>query len=241
MAFALPSTGSAPSWSSSRRAAVTTLAGFASCCGPASCSPPLRDFVAPLRRRPLYRRREPHYQGPWRLPGPDSHRLAALSLSLGYVITTSLSSWRPSCWTHDGTRTPACRSVPPAPCPNERRSAWRRCRSRRTPDRHPPPTPLPAPRRGPDLIRASVASSTASRVRHTVGMRRHLTEQLGLITQHRDVGDRLAAIGDHHRHIDQHLTAIMTTTALLGRRHRRRQRGGQPDLIGEIGEQRAPA
>ena len=31
------------------------------------------------------------YRGPWRLPGPDSHRLAALSLSIGYVITTSTS------------------------------------------------------------------------------------------------------------------------------------------------------
>jgi len=40
------------------------------------------------------------YRGPWRLLGPDSHRLAALSLSLGYVMSTSLSSWRPSCWTH---------------------------------------------------------------------------------------------------------------------------------------------
>jgi hypothetical protein len=26
------------------------------------------------------------YQGPWRLPGPDSHRLAAVNLSLGYVM-----------------------------------------------------------------------------------------------------------------------------------------------------------
>lgn len=40
------------------------------------------------------------YREPWRLPGPDSHRLAALSLSLGYVTTTSSLSWRPSCWTH---------------------------------------------------------------------------------------------------------------------------------------------
>jgi len=37
-------------------------------------------------QRDLSRRREPCYRGPWRLPGPDSHRLAALSLSLGYVI-----------------------------------------------------------------------------------------------------------------------------------------------------------
>jgi hypothetical protein len=43
-------------------------------------APHKRDFVAPLRRRPLDRRREPCYRGPWRLPGPDSHRLADESL-----------------------------------------------------------------------------------------------------------------------------------------------------------------
>ena len=67
-------------------------------------------------------------------------------------------------------------------------------------------------------------------------MRADLTEQGGLIAQHRDVGDRLTAIGQHHRHIGQHLTAVMATTPLLGRCHRNRQRGGQPDLIGEIGQ-----
>src|SRR6266571_2490648 len=67
-------------------------AGFASCCGPASCSPPHRGFVAPLRRRALTRRREPCYQGPWRLPRPDSHRLAAVSLPLGYAINLLSSS-----------------------------------------------------------------------------------------------------------------------------------------------------
>src|SRR5438874_828878 len=48
--------------------------------------PPQRDVVAPLRHRALTRHRKPRYQGPWRLPGPDSHRLAALSLSLGYTM-----------------------------------------------------------------------------------------------------------------------------------------------------------
>src|SRR6266704_984067 len=62
---------------------------------------PIRDVVAPLRRRDLARRREPRYQGPWRLPGPDSHRLAAISLSLGYAVFL-LSLWRPNCWTHVG-------------------------------------------------------------------------------------------------------------------------------------------
>ena len=40
-------------------------ADFASRCGPASCS-------TPLRPRPLNRTRELRYRGPWRLPGPDS-------------------------------------------------------------------------------------------------------------------------------------------------------------------------
>src|SRR5262245_35900665 len=63
-------------------------AGFASCCGPATCSPPRRDFVTPLRRRPLDRRREPATREPWRLPGPDFHRQAILSLRLGYLISS---------------------------------------------------------------------------------------------------------------------------------------------------------
>ena len=68
-------------------------AGFTSCCGLVSCS-------APLRTRPLDHARGHHYRGPWRLPGPDSHRLVTLSLTLGYTITTSLLSWRPNYWTH---------------------------------------------------------------------------------------------------------------------------------------------
>jgi len=42
-----------------------------------------------LRTRPLDHARGHHYRGPWRLPGPDSHRQADLSFSLGYVTTTS--------------------------------------------------------------------------------------------------------------------------------------------------------
>ena len=61
---------------------------------------PSMGVVAPLRHRAFARRREPRYRGPWRLPGPDFHRLAALSLSPGYVIASSSMSWRPSYWTH---------------------------------------------------------------------------------------------------------------------------------------------
>jgi hypothetical protein len=65
-------------------------------CGPATWS-------APLRTPPLDDARGLPYRGPWRLPGPDSHRLAALSLATSYVMTTSLSSWRPICWAHQNT------------------------------------------------------------------------------------------------------------------------------------------
>ena len=67
--------------------------------------------------------------------------------------------------------------------------------------------------------------------------RRHLPEQIGLVAQHSQLGDRLAAIGDRHRQIVQHLAAVMPAAALLGRRHRRRQALGQADRVGEIRQQ----
>jgi hypothetical protein len=54
---------------------------------------------APPRRRGLARRRGPRYRGPWRLPGPDSHRLAAVSLRSA-TPSTSLLPRHPSYWTH---------------------------------------------------------------------------------------------------------------------------------------------
>ncbi len=63
-------------------------------CGPASRS-------TSLRPRPLNRTRRLRYRGPWRLPGPDSHRLAVESLRSAYVMTAPLRSGdQPSCWTH---------------------------------------------------------------------------------------------------------------------------------------------
>ena len=106
MAFALRYRLGSSSLSTRRRTASHDAAGFTSCCGLVSCS-------TPLRTPPLDDARGLHYRGPWRLPGPDSHRPAALSLSLSYVTTTSLSSWRPSCWTH-----PDCRArIPGGRCP----------------------------------------------------------------------------------------------------------------------------
>ncbi len=75
------------------RGSLDDAADFASCCGPVSCS-------TPLRPRPLDRNRGLHYRGPWHLPGPDFHRLAIASLTSGYVTTTSFQSWRPDYWTH---------------------------------------------------------------------------------------------------------------------------------------------
>src|SRR5437899_5302017 len=76
-------------WSAFRRGANDACPGFAAAADWTSCSPPCRGFVAPLRRRDLARRREPCYRGPWRLPGPDSHWLVVLSLSLGLLLSTT--------------------------------------------------------------------------------------------------------------------------------------------------------
>jgi hypothetical protein len=73
-------TGSAPSVSR-LRGSLHDAADFASRCGPVSRS-------TPLRPRPLDRNRGLHYRGPWHLPRPDSHRLAAANLAPGYVMTT---------------------------------------------------------------------------------------------------------------------------------------------------------
>jgi len=85
----------APPWPRSRGGKCDDAAGFASCCGPLGCS-------TPLRTRPLGHGRGLPYRGPWPLPGPDSHRLAAVSLSLGYADFPLLSLWRPNCWTREG-------------------------------------------------------------------------------------------------------------------------------------------
>lgn len=94
-------------------------AGLASCCGPVGCS-------TPLRTRPLGRARGLPYRGPWPLPGPDSHRLAAVSLSPGYAVFLLLSLWRPNCWTHEGRRNSDSRpdQAIPKHRPDRRPALW---------------------------------------------------------------------------------------------------------------------
>jgi hypothetical protein len=68
-----------------REGSIDDAASFASCCGPASCPSPLRNGLPALQRPDFARRRQCCYWGPWRLPRPDFHRLAVVSLLLGYV------------------------------------------------------------------------------------------------------------------------------------------------------------
>ena len=70
--------------------------------------------------------------------------------------------------------------------------------------------------------------------------RRHLTEQPRLGRHRGDVTDRVAAVGDHHRRIHQHPPPVMAPTALLGPRHRHRQRRRQPHIVGQIRQQPRP-
>ena len=58
---------------------------------PVSCSPSCKDLVAPLRRSGSPPPPGVSYRGPWRLPGPDLHRLANVSFAasvVAYVIAT---------------------------------------------------------------------------------------------------------------------------------------------------------
>jgi hypothetical protein len=80
MAFAKSTQARLHHFPASRRESFTTLQTSLYAADRTSCS-------TPLRPRPLNRTRELHYRAPWRLPEPDSHRLATESLRSAYVIT----------------------------------------------------------------------------------------------------------------------------------------------------------
>ena len=66
-------------------------AGFTSCYGPATRHlSQMRGLTPRFDRKDLSLRRGPRYQGPWRLPGPNSHRLADLSFTLGLNLSHHL-------------------------------------------------------------------------------------------------------------------------------------------------------
>lgn len=116
------STGSAPPWPARGRGLNHDAAGFTSCCGLVGCTPPRgachSTSTSPFRATPGV-----SYRGPWRLPGPDFHRLAILSLSSGYIVhIPSELGRRPDCWTYT-----CCSTSLPAPVPcrvTTRRDGW---------------------------------------------------------------------------------------------------------------------
>jgi hypothetical protein len=133
---------------------------------------PLRGGLPPPRRRDLAQRRECCYRGPWRLPGPDSHRLAAVSLALGYTLLPPFVTPAPelldahSARNRGEERWPAALSVGAIGTPRATRRRQAACSAnhlgrplswRRSPGpcRGPRPTPRPHPG-GRDIDRVPV-------------------------------------------------------------------------------------
>ena len=103
-----------------------------------------------------------------------------------------------------------------------------------------PPEPLARPRvrraqrlQQPGLGRDPVDHPERGRVR------RHLTEQRLLLADRAEIGHALAAVGEHHRQIADHPARVMAATALLQARQPQRQRPRQPELVGDLRQQRA--
>jgi hypothetical protein len=67
-----------------------------------------------------------------------------------------------------------------------------------------------------------------------------LTEQLGLVAQHGQVAQAVAAVGQQHRQVPQHRTRPMAVPAALGATCPPAQRGGQPEPVGQLHQQRRP-
>ncbi len=86
-----------------------------------------------------------------------------------------------------------------------------------------------------DLLQHGVIDGLEGSPRRRV--RRHVLEQAGLVTQHRQIRGPGAAISDHHRQIPQHLTPVVTPTTLLGRSERIRQPDRQADVVGQVRHQ----
>jgi len=62
-------------------------------------------------------------------------------------------------------------------------------------------------------------------------------EQSGLIPQHREIGDRFAAIGQCHRQIDGDPARVVAALPLPQPGEGLAECAGQPGRVGEIGEQ----
>ena len=67
-------------------------------------------------------------------------------------------------------------------------------------------------------------------------IRRHAPEQAALLTQHRQIRDGLAAVGQQHRQINRDAARLMRRTAYPAQPERLNKAAGQPGLVSEIGQ-----
>ena len=83
--------------------------------------------------------------------------------------------------------------------------------------------------------RRAIRSETLKRGR----VRRDRPEQRVLITHRPEIGEAIAAVGEHHRQVAHHAPGIVPGLTLLQTRQAHRQRPGEPALIGDLRQQRA--
>jgi hypothetical protein len=157
--------------------------------------------------------------------------------------------WRPKSTATGGTHRSSSTSCRRVACPSGR-SRWSRphpgrhqewCAhpaSRPWPGRSQPPRPRqprgPSPRR-PQLGKRLIVDRVEQSPHR--GLRRDRAEQLGLAPQHREVRDRLAPVGERHRHIPRDPTRIVARGALSQPNQRLRQRPCQTGRVGQIRQQ----
>jgi hypothetical protein len=96
--------------------------------------------------------------------------------------------------------------------------------------------PAPAPPPAPDAAVPAPARRPVQNPPRRRG-RGHRPEQRWLVTQHRQIRDRLSAVGEHHHHIDQHPARVVTRTTTPRPDQRRGHRRRQPGRVGQIGQQ----
>jgi hypothetical protein len=84
MAFATKARARLPLGPPLGRGEYIDAADFTSCCGPVGRTPP-KGACHSTSTSAFQPPPGVSYRGPWRLPGPDLHRLAALNLTLGYI------------------------------------------------------------------------------------------------------------------------------------------------------------
>ena len=89
--------------------------------------------------------------------------------------------------------------------------------------------------------RASRASERSSGPSETRSSQTPPPRTALLLADRTEVSDALAAVGEHHREITDHPARVMATTPLLDRPQPDRQRPREPDRVGDLAQQRAPA